>query len=242
MASLADLSAIDLVAGFSSMLMLIVGVSMAIKTILIWREKRDNLILLTSLLFFSLPSPWLGTTVRLLGYMFDLNINYDIVVYLFAWSVPTLVISWCYITAALLPQPWAKKVVLGISLVPGIIFFITVYLLGHWSYGLIDNSIYFGWLYGTIPNIMIYIYGALGILFVLPVYVYFSIKSTKPLFKFKTRMIAIAVTLFTIAGVWDSGVTQVIGLIVLLRVFLLLSLVSLYLGYITPDWIKSRYD
>ena len=237
------LSNIDTITGISSLVMLILGYGLGIKTITIWMQKKANIILLTALLFFALPTPWLEFTLRFIFELFGGAIGDTFGMFVFAWSIPTLVTSWVYITSSLYKnQEWFKYVALGITIIPGIIFIISIYILQDWTVTDVAGSIAKNYEYTTLEQIIIYYFGALGIGIVFPSYIYFSNKSEDKLFKFKSRMIAFSVLLFTIAGIADATIVFTSAFnIVILRVALMISLILLYLGYNTPIKIKDRY-
>ncbi len=235
-----------MITGISSLVMLLLGYGLGIKTLTIWMQKKANIILLTALLFFALPTPWLEFTLRFIFELFGGEIGDTFGMFVFAWSIPTLVTSWVYITSSLYKnQEWFKYVALGITVIPGIIFIVSIYFLQDWTVTdvAIDDSIAMNYEYTTLEQIIIYYFGALGIGIVFPSYVYFSNKSEDKLFKFKSRMIAFSVLLFTIAGIGDATITFTDAFyIVVLRVLLMISLILLYLGYNTPIKIKNRYS
>ncbi|NHZ86789.1 MAG: hypothetical protein GWP19_13095, partial [Planctomycetia bacterium] len=96
-----ELSNIDTITGISSLIMLVLGYGLGIKTIMIWMERKVNIILLTALLFFALPTPWLEFTLRFIFALFGSRIGDTFGMFIFAWSIPTLVTSWVYITSSL---------------------------------------------------------------------------------------------------------------------------------------------
>lgn len=240
------LSYIDTITGISSLVMLILGYGLGIKTITIWMKKKANIILLTALLFFALPTPWLEFTLRFIFELFGGAIGDKFGMFIFAWSIPTLVTSWVYITSSLYKnQEWFKYVALAITVIPGLIFVISIYFIQDWSVTFVDEatSIAKNYQYTTLEQIIIYYFGALGIGIVFPSYIYFSNKSDDKLFKFKSRMIAFSVLLFTIAGIADATIVFTSAFnIVILRIVLMISLIFLYLGYNTPTKIKDRYS
>jgi hypothetical protein len=238
------LSNIDTITGISSLVMLILGYGLGIKTITIWMKKKANIILLTALLFFALPTPWLEFTLRFIFALFDGEIGDTFGMFIFAWSIPVLVTSWVYITSSLYKnQEWFKYVALAITVIPGIIFIISIYFLQNWEVTEIAGSIAKNYEYVPLEEFIIYYFGALGIGIVFPSYIYFSNKSEDKLFKFKSRMIAFSVLLFTIAGISDATIAFDSAFnIVILRVVLMISLILLYLGYNTPTRIKDRYS
>ncbi len=238
------ITSFDLVNGISTWIMLSIGYGMGIRTLKLWRDKKDHLILITAILFFSLPTPWLSAGVRFLLYLFDVHPTDAVLLIFFVWSVPILIICWAYITSSLYKNiSWLKYFFLVITVIPGIIFLISIFVYGTWSTVAIEGAIQKNYVYEGITGYLLYYYGFLGIFFVMPSYTYFSIKSTNPLYKLKFRFIAISASLFTIAGMVDGIITfNSIFYVVLLRIMLTTSLIFLFLGYNTPEWIKEKYN
>lgn len=239
-----DLSNFDTITGIATVIMLLLGYIMGIKTLFIYRGNQNQIVLITSFLFFSLPSPWLEFGVRFLFVVFGKTISNTVGVFLFAWSIPILVIFWCYITSSLFTsQPWIKQVSIVITSIPGIIFLISIYIFRDYSIDKIPNSIGVNYVYAPYQNCIILFYGLLGILFVFPTYSYFSFKSDNKLLKFKTGMIALSVLIFSIAGVMDGLISfKSIAGVLIFRIMLMFSLILLYLGYNTPNFIKVKYE
>lgn len=238
-----EISNVDFIIGSATVLMLAIGYIMGVRTLFIYKAKRKKLILLTSFLFFALPSPWLDFGLRFLLALSSNTIDHTISVFLFAWAIPVLVIIWGYITSSLYQNhPWVKNAFLVLSAIPGLVFIISIYIFRDFTVEEIPGSVGVSHIFSAYQNMIILFFGALGIVFVLPTYLYFSIKSNNKLFKFKTRMIALSVFLFSTVGVLDGIVTfGMLAEMLFLRFFLVLSLVFLYLGYNTPKFIEARY-
>ena len=238
------LTNLDLITGISSSVMLLLGYVLGIKTLTKWKEKRENIILFSAILFFSLPSPWLEYTLRFIFALFNAEIGDTFGIFIYAWSIPVLTTTWAYITSSLYKnQEWFKYVALAVTAIPGLIFIISIYFFQTWTVSDVANSIAKNYEYDTLQGIIIIYYGALGIGFIFPSYMYFSFKSQNKLFIFKARMIAYSVLLFAIAGVSDATIKFDNAFnIVILRVLLMLSLTFLYLGYNTPNRVKIRYE
>lgn len=225
--------------------MLSIAYFMGIKIVRIWQKKQDYLILVTALLFFALPTPWLSSGLQFLFVIiFDKTLSGKFLLLLIAWSIPTLTTSWVYITSSLYKnKSWSQWAGLLVPGIPGLLFIIWVYFLGSWEIKEIPNAIQVNFVYVGLPNYIIYYFGILGILFVFPSYAYISIKSDNNLVKAKTGFIALSSLLYAIAGVWDGAVTfQNITVVIILRVILTISLIFLYLGYNTPERIKQKFQ
>lgn len=238
------LTNLDLITGISSTVMLALGYILGAKTLTIWKKKKDYIILLSAILFFSLPSPWLEYTLRFIFALFNGEIGDTFGIFIFAWSVPVLTTTWVYITSSLYKnQEWFKYVGLVVTIIPGLIFIVSVYFLQTWTVTDVSDSIAKNYVYDGLQQGIIFYFGALGIGFIFPSYLYFSFKSENKLFIFKTRMIAYSVLLFAIAGMADAMIEFDSAFnIVILRVLLMFSLTFLYLGYNTPSMVKSRYE
>ena len=236
-------SASDVIIAIATALMFLVGYGMGIKSFMVWREKKSPLILLTALLFISLPTPWLAYPLRVISIAFGSPIDDKIALYLFAWSVPALAIVWLYITSSLfVNQKYFRYIALVITVIPGLIFIVGIYFLDMWSVTLVPDSSSINYIYDPLLDGIIMFNGVLGLLLIFPSYTYFSINSKSKLFRFKSRSIAVASLLFVLAGVTDAVITfDNIVVVLLLRIVLTASLVFLYLGYNTPERIRLRY-
>ena len=235
------LTTLDYVTAISTSIMIIVGWLMSIIAFKLWREKKDPQILLSGVLFFALPVPWLNQVIIIVSAMFQLEPNPEIAVYLTGWSIPTLVVSWVFITTSLYSKKWIKYLSLFVNVVLGIYVIIRVYFQDGWGINEVGSVLY-NIEYTDDVDIVISIFGIMGLFIVTPTYFYFSYVSHNPLFKYRSKMIAIAALLFSLAGALDAILElDTIIELVLLRVILLISLVLLYLGYITPKWIRKKY-
>ena len=236
------LTTLDYVAAISTSIMILVGWVMAIIAFRLWREKKETQILLSSILFFTLPFPWLNQVIIVVSSILQGELNEEVAVYLTGWSIPALVIAWVFITTSLYSREWIKYAMLFVNVVLGIYVIVRVYFQNGWDTNRVGDTLY-TIEYANDVDIVIAVFGLMGLLIVAPTYLYFSVKSQDPLFKFRSRMIGLAAVFFSIAGATDGiSVVDTIGLLLLLRMMLLTSLVLLYMGYITPDRIRARYD
>ncbi|MCY3415003.1 MAG: hypothetical protein INQ03_25355 [Candidatus Heimdallarchaeota archaeon] len=235
---------LDSVAGLFSTACLVVGYTLGFYTLNLYRQKKTGMLFLSSILFFTLPSPWIPDALMFWNLLLGGDgIKHTTGIYSSAWSIPILSTTWLYITAALYKRlPNLKKVFLGVGSTLALVFYYYIYILKEYVITDIPDSKILNIDYTTIPNAIVTIYGLGGIFFILPSYLYFSSKTEDALFKFRFRMIATSVTLFAISGVYDliSKYDNILDFI-LVRVFILISLICLYLGYVPPNMIRERY-
>lgn len=241
-----DPTLIDSVTAISSLIINAIGITMAVISLKIWREKKSTPILLSSILFFTIPAPWLVDFIVYVTHLVSGDTPSNSVLVIFsAWSIPILSTFWVYITSELYSKeyPRLKWIMLGILGVLDIIFYTVVFILDQWIVSDITDSILIKIDYGDIGNIMVVLYGLFGLLFIFPSYTYFSMKSENQLFKVRSALIASGTLLFTISGVLDAVlVFGSITLIVVLRFLIVAALTSLYLGFITPNFLRERYQ
>ncbi len=237
------LETFDIVAATASALILAVGYLIGIYLVGVYKKTKKPIILLSSILFFTLPSPWLTDVLVILIVLFDGSVPAGFGLYVSAWSIPILVSTWLYITGSLYrDRPWFKYFTLSIGVIPGIVYYIYVYVIKAWKEKPIPDSHLTNVEYELIPFAIILIYGIAGISIVFTSYAIFAYKSQNKLFKFRSSMIAIGSLLFTIAGVTDSFLVydQLFHFIVI-RFLVLLSMISLFLGYNTPTRIREKF-
>ncbi|MHA2089982.1 MAG: hypothetical protein ACW98K_03910 [Candidatus Kariarchaeaceae archaeon] len=233
----------DTVVALSSLTIIVIGFLMAVVSIKIYREKRSTLVLLSSILFFTLPSPWMPDVFVYFAELMGGSISNTTAAYLSAWSIPIFVTTWLYITGSLLrDQPWAKYVALVVGAIPGLIFYIKSYIYHDWTVTTIEDSKLLAVEYSDGSNLIIIFYGLAGLVFIFPMNVYFAIKSRDQLFKFRTSMISAGVLLYALSAVFDAifEFENTSG-IILVRFFILLSMICLFTGYITPNRIRERF-
>lgn len=235
---------LDSITAFSSLFINVIGYSMGVISLRIWTKSKQQLVLLSSILFFTLPSPWL---VDFLIYIVHIitggTINYTFAIIIAAWSVPILSTSWAFITATFFrDRPYLKWVLLGVMSVLDLIFYILVWGFHKYNIEDVPGSVILNVNYGTFPNIIIVIYGLIGLVFVFPTFTYLALKSTDQLFKLRSYIIATGTLLFTIGAVADAILVfhDVVG-IIFLRLMVLGALICLYLGFNTPKSIRNKY-
>ncbi|MHA2249405.1 MAG: hypothetical protein ACXAD7_03535 [Candidatus Kariarchaeaceae archaeon] len=235
----------DTVVALSSLFIIIIGYSMGVISLKLWKEKQSNLLLLSSILFFTLPSPWMPDVFVFFADLGGGSISDRTAAYLSAWSIPILVSTWLYITSSLLKdRPWAKYVALAAGVIPGIIFYVKSYIFSDWKVDPIDeDSIILTVEYSPGSNLIIIIYGLAGLFFIFPMYLYFSFKSRNRLFKFRSAMISTGVLLYALSAMFDAIIVfEGITGIILARFFILLSMISLFLGYNTPSRLREKFE
>lgn len=222
--------------------MIIVGFTMAYIALRKYLENRKMELLVTSILFFTLPLPWVSQVYVVLVDMMGNTATPKIGVYLATWSIAIFALSWIYITLSLYNRPAIKWVGSAFTAALGIYLMVQVYILSRYEVDYPADSVIYNVVYELDTLIVIGLLGVLGLLVVSPTYLYFSVKSQQALFKFRSLMIGIAALIYTVAAVLDALITfdTILG-IASLRFLLLVSLILLYIGYLTPRRIRERY-
>jgi len=235
----------ELIAGILTLLPLVIGYTMAIISFRIYRKGGSNLVLLTSILFFALPSPWLGVSTVFIEQLLGLNVlNPTAYVFLYAWSVPIIALVWNYTSASLIKyKDYIKYIVLAIIGILDLIFLWAIYIDKQFEVNEVQGSIFLDSTFTGTASLVSTLVVASVILFVAPLYFWIAYKTEDPLFKFKARFIGLGALLFSFSAGLDASIELgSIGLVIVVRLALVTSLILLYLGYNTPDRIKSRYQ
>lgn len=238
-------SVTELVAGITTLVPMLLGYWMAASAFRSYLKKKNTIILFAAVLFAAVVSPWLGVSAQfILAILNQPSLSDPTYVMLYSWAVPVIAITWFYITAALFKKtPWFKFLMLGISLVLALIFFYTVYIQQMFEAETLPNSIYKDSHYTGLASILIYLYIAIIVFFVFSVNLWVSMKTTSPLVKVKSRFIAAGALLFVTSAATDGTMTlDVLWQVILVRTFLLLSIICLYFGFTTPEWFKKKYQ
>lgn len=238
-------SSTEWIAGSLTIAPLVIGYLMGIITYKKYLEKRNPLLLLSSILFFAIPSPWLGVSTTFLFQVFNLGTLADTTyVFIYAWSVPIIFTIWIYVTGSLIQErPKLKYYLLIFALILDLIFFWSIYFDKQFVVNSIDGSIFYDSTFTEWANILASVFGAAVLLFVAPTYFWISNQTENELFKFKSRMITAGAVLFPIAAVLDGNLElNQIGQVILVRAMLMFALIFLYFGYNTPRFIQDRYN
>ncbi|MDH5646055.1 MAG: hypothetical protein OEZ01_08610, partial [Candidatus Heimdallarchaeota archaeon] len=236
------LSNLDFIAGVLTITPVIIGYLMGIITLRIYLVKRTNLVLLSSLLFFALTSPWLGVSYAFLSVSLGIGTpNHTTYVFIYAWSVPIVGTLWNYITASLnTKQPKLKYVFLGVFLILDVVYLYAIYALRQFDVHNVENSIFLDSNFEGVSVIVLYLTVLSVLFFIAPTYFWISKNTKEPLLKFKSRMISLGAVLYALVAIIDGLIPLTnLGALIVIRLLLLCALVCLYLGYNTPMKIKD---
>ncbi|MBD3191911.1 MAG: hypothetical protein GF308_14785 [Candidatus Heimdallarchaeota archaeon] len=242
---MAVLSGMEITAGVVTIIPMIIGYSMSIITLIRYFQKKKILLLLSSIIFFSLVSIWIGITIVFLAAAFGLlppsNTTY---VFSYSWAPVVLGITWNYVTASLFKKrSWLKYVILGFFVILGALYLYFIYIAKDFTVTTFPDSIYKDSSMGTASSIIIYIFVVSILLFIAPVYLWVGSKTNKKLIKFKSFIIAAGAFLFGIVIIVDATIPlEQIIIVIIIRLVLLVSLVCLFLGYITPRMIVDKLE
>ncbi|MDH5401554.1 MAG: hypothetical protein OEZ01_09080 [Candidatus Heimdallarchaeota archaeon] len=240
-----DFTILDLLSSGMSLFIVITGISLGIYTYKVYRKNQQSSYLLSSILFITLPLPYSVDIFYILDDLFSLDLSHTTLGMISGWSVPILATTWIFITAILYKEkyPTQIKILTGVNVVLGLLFWYQLFVVTDFQLEPIPNSVLFSLIYGLIPTLIIAIYAIIALSFIFPSYMYFSIKSTDPLFKIRSKLIAFGALLFPIGGLFDAIVVDVsLFTNILIRIIILSSLLCLYLGYNTPDRIRNKYS
>lgn len=237
-----SLTPLEWMIGIGNTVPLLIGYTLSIMTLKTYFEKKKPLLLLSSILFFTIPSPWLAQV-----YVFIVAATgntYDPVVYIYlvAWPIPIIGLVWTYLTASLYQKyPGLKKLLLPIYAVLALIHYWFMYVLKDAtmeSTGTVYPSVQFP----LISELIIYFEVASLLLFIIPSYLYFSRKSEDKLFKIRTLLIAIGAFLFTLVAVVDGVMENTGPILITTKIFMTIALSLIFLGYTPPQSLRDRYQ
>ena len=239
-------STFDLIAGILTLLPLVIGYTMGVITLRIYLQKsRSTLVLLTAILFFALPSPWLGVSTVFVEQLLGLKVLNDTTyVFLYAWSIPIIATIWLYTSASLLKfSDKIKWVVLVITLVVDALFLYSIYVQKDFEVNKVPDSIFYDSTFTGNASLISTLMVVSIIVIVVPLYFWIAYRTDDKLFTFKARFIGLGALLFSIAAGLDANLElSTVGIIAFVRFFLVISLICLYLGYNTPNSIRQRYQ
>jgi hypothetical protein len=238
-------SSIDLIAGLFTLSPLVIGYSMAIITLKRYLETRNSLLLVTTILFIGIPSPWLGvSTVFLLQLFGQEVISNTVYVFIYAWSIPVIGISWNYSAATLLKfEEKIKWSIMSIISILCLIFLYSIYIINEFTVNPVPNSIFYDSTFTGLARIATLIIIATVLLLVAPVFLWASIKTKDPLVKFKSRCIGFGAIIFVLAAGVDGNVEiGDITVVITIRLMIVIALILLYLGYNTPQRIRNKFS
>ncbi|MCY3414384.1 MAG: hypothetical protein INQ03_22245 [Candidatus Heimdallarchaeota archaeon] len=236
------ISGIDLLVGILTITPIVIGYTMGIISLGKYLSSKKGMMLLSSILFFALPSPWIGTTIVFLGYLFDVAVSDTIYVFSYAWSVAVFSTVWSYITASFdQSKPRRKFYVLGILGTLSLFYFYLIYIAKEFEVHELEGTIFKDSTFTGITTYITYIFALFILFYVAVTYLIISRNTQDPIIRFKTRIISLGAVLFVFGAIADGifGVTNA-GSLIVIRFLIVLSLISLYLGYLTPNVVKEK--
>lgn len=160
----------------------------------------------------------------------------------YAWAVPALATSWLILASDHLgDRPLIRRALLGWVGVLDIVFFAAVYIFKQYEVNDVEDSIYKDSLFVDVAYVAVLLLSITLLFGVGSVYFWAGQQTTRPLTRFKCRLIGTGAVLFVFAAGTDGMVSlDKLYLFVIVRVFLMASLACLYFGYTTPEWVKQR--
>jgi len=162
-------------------------------------------------------------------------------VFLATWSSPVMTIFLMASFTELVYKKRQKQLVLIVSIIT---ILVEVYII---YYCIVDPTV-LGEMMGIIDITLkgfIRIYFILAIVYILIIAILFtreSLKSDKPETRFKGKTIFIAFIFYVIGAVFDSALATNIFTLLLTRSLFITCMILFYIGFITPNWIKKRFE
>ena len=235
------MESVELVTGIITLIPMVIGYTMAGISFVKFIQKKSWALLLSAIIFLSLVSSWIGSSLVFFGAIFGYIPPDYVYIFSYAWAVPVIATTWNYLTATLFKkQNYLKYIILGVFVALDIAFLIGIYALRQFN---VDDlsGIYKDSQFLPYSSILLYIYVVSVILFIAPVYIWVGVKTDQRLIKFKSIFIATGSFLFAIVAILD-GVIPLSNLIlvIVIRLILCVSLVLIFIGFTTPTKLAKR--
>lgn len=239
------MNTVEIIAGIITLIPMLIGYIMTILSIIKYFQKKNQLLLLSAIIFFSLVSSWIGVTIVFLAAVFNLPPpNDQLYLFSYSWAVPLLATTWNFVTASLFKKKqYLKYIVLGIMGILDVLFIVFIYVLGEYTVETLEGLIYKDSTFLPPASYILYAFVASVLLFICPVYFWVSYRSEQRVIKFKSIMIGIGSALFAIVAVLDGAIPLGnITVVIIIRFVLTIALVLLFLGYNTPIFIVNKLE
>jgi len=237
--ALADLTQLELLVGSLALIWVIIAIIIGLR--IIWKAnslKRNELITV-GFSWILISSAWWGVALQFITYGF-FNYRLTAFQYLFVANIfiPFAICCWIYAFCQIL-NPKLKKSLFLIYVAICIIW--EIYLI----VGLSINTEIIATIEGTFDSkhsTTTLIFVIFAILSFLITGVIFSIKSMKvddPEIKWKGRFLFLAWILFTIGALLDAALSPTPLTLIIVRLILITSSISFYLGFFLPEKIAN---
>ncbi|TXT61089.1 MAG: membrane protein of unknown function [Promethearchaeota archaeon] len=237
-----QISTINLVQGFTAIVMVIVALVIGARISLKYREAKQRAFLGLGIGWFLLTSPWWSEVVTLIFQEFlGIPVPEGFAVILSTVLIPATLVIWAYASSLLIQGKKMQFAFYGVCIY-AVIFQITLFVAYFTDYTLL----------ATRPNVGLRTTDLLAIFLILTLLIFvslgliFSIKATRvgtPETKYKGYFLVMAFILFLIGSALDSilsweGLPIIVPILV--RTIQISSSVLFYLGYFLPKPLLKK--
>ena len=237
-----QLTQIEILQGTFSSLYVLISILLAILILVKYFKNKSKDLILISFSMIALAYSWMPDTINFLMIILtDSHLSLELYFLIGFAFLPVLIFCWLYVFTDFAFNE-QQKTILNIFIYGNIIYeTLFWYFLFNKIEELGEYRTPFQVEFGIFMQI--YLVSMVGLVFISGLI--FALKSLKvnvPAIKMRGKMIFLAILLFTIGAALDSilGAVNPV-LIVFIRIFLILSAIFFYLGFILPEWFKKLF-
>jgi hypothetical protein len=238
---------LEIVQGSLSLVYIFITLLLSVLFIIKYIQIRQTELLLVGIALIGLAGPWFTEAFSFLtiiltgGALSDgFYLNIVIIIYIIMTAfTPFAIMCWLFAITKLLDIKNRKKVLLtfiNVFILFEVIFFVLLFTDIAYIGTFIDLFNYQESLFVSVFNIAVMLVVLItGILFFRA-----SVRSEKDEIKLKGRLILIGLILFMIGGFTPYIIFSLVSLVIA-RIFLVFSSVTLYMGFLLPNWVKKLF-
>ena len=236
-----QLSSSEVLYGSLSFTFVIISLIIGIIILLKYFKYKYQALVTTSLTWILMTSGWWRITINFpLVILFDTEVPHTFGRIIDSVFIPVAIMCWMY-TFSTLCYPQYRKHLLSVYLIVCIVYeIILIYLIFTNPESIIIIISPFNSKYTMIPYIFS-IFAILTFLVTGALFTRLSLKSEDPKIRLKGKFLLIAFILFTIGAIFDAGVMMDVFTLILVRIILIASAFSYYLGFLLPEKIANAF-
>ena len=238
---------LEIVQGSLSLVYIFITLLLSVLFIIKYIQIRQTELLLVGIALIGLAGPWFTEAFSFLtiiltgGTLSDgFYLNIVIIIYIIMTAfTPFAIMCWLFAITNLLNIK-NRKIILLIFMIVFIIFEVIFFVLLSIDIAYIGTFVN---LFNYQESLFVSVFNIAVMLIVLITGILFfrvSVRSEKDEIKLKGRLILIGLIMFLIGGFIPYIIFNLVSLVIA-RIFLVFSSVTLYMGFLLPNWVKSVF-
>ncbi len=234
-----NLTITELLYGSLSFVFVILSLILGLLILSKYFKYKHKSMITTGLTWIFMTSGWWRITLNFpLVILFDVEVPHIVGRIIDSVFIPIAVICWIYTFTTLAYPKYKKSLLIIYSAISVVYEIVIIYLIITDPESVIIIISTFNSKYALYPYIFS-IFAIVSFLVTGSLFTRQSLQSDDPKIRLKGKFLIIAFILFTIAAIFDAGVLMDVFTLILIRIILIFSALTYYMGFLLPERVAS---